>query len=814
MAEAGGACGAGGAPRPLRQPRDRGLLNQARARAAGLLRLAEQREEARNLFMWSGYSSDEVNNEGNGDDNGEAGDMDSDRELDRDSHSHGANSEDINSERSDSEGSIMNANVAMLESLRAWARRGVSKSKVDSLLSILRLYHPFLPKTCRGLLKTPSQLPIKDVGGGLYFYKGILKNIHSRIGENYLTNVNEIVMDVNMDGMPPFRNSPANFFPILGCFVGQEEPFIIAAWFGHSKEPEDLDEFLEDFVAEAEMLMNEGVHLWNDLYPFRIRNYIMDAVARSYVKCCVGHSATFACEKCVVQGARFRNRVVFVGLDCQERTDESFRNSQQPLHHKPGLISPLEVLGSGMVIQFRLDPLHLVYLGVFKRWLHFLFTERNKFQLNNDEFDGVCAAELELKEYCPCEFNRKPRQWKRAGNHFKGTELRRLLLYDGLKVFAGLDENLFKNYLLLQASVYILTSPYLRDILDVANECVREFITHCRQIFTRVFLVYNVHSFSHIVREAEQHSTLEEFSAFKFETYLGVIKRVIRSGYLPLHHLYNRDAETDGRLTNHNAALDPEAYILSREHIRPRGEMVDGTQFQMLKFGKITLSLTRPDCCFMTTDLDYSVVKFLATTDVDNGSPPNEYVDVVSSKWLHKDRKYCYWPPKNLESKATMLAIDHTQPDSSVWQSCPIDFLHDYDSYYKARMASKKAEDTDELSTVSSLIKGRKKRRIVAVFLKLCEICQNIILLTETTPTPIPADSVVNQVQKILVNQRQVYKSPVQSSELSDERNVLPVKDQVPMKTNSSEKNQFIQTRVVLHTSPANSGWYFYLVLV
>lgn len=46
------------------------------------------------------------------------------------------------------------------------------------------------------------------------------------------------------------------------------------------------------------------------------------------------------------------------------RIDESFANRNQPNHN-----SPLEELGIGMVSQFLLDGMHLVYLGVFRRLL-------------------------------------------------------------------------------------------------------------------------------------------------------------------------------------------------------------------------------------------------------------------------------------------------------------------------------------------------------------------------------------------------------------------------------------------------------------
>ncbi|XP_070168654.1 uncharacterized protein [Polyergus mexicanus] len=59
--------------------------------------------------------------------------------------------------------------------------------------------------------------------------------------------------------------------------------------------------------------------------------------------------------------------MTFADLDKPLRTDESFQNQDQPIHHQG--YSPLLIVESKMVSQFRLDAMHLVYSGVFKRLL-------------------------------------------------------------------------------------------------------------------------------------------------------------------------------------------------------------------------------------------------------------------------------------------------------------------------------------------------------------------------------------------------------------------------------------------------------------
>lgn len=67
------------------------------------------------------------------------------------------------------------------------------------------------------------------------------------------------------------------------------------------------------------------------LYSFVIRNFILDASARSLVKCCIGHGGSY--EKCTVIGETVHSRRVYLELNEPLRTDESFKNREQSLHH-------------------------------------------------------------------------------------------------------------------------------------------------------------------------------------------------------------------------------------------------------------------------------------------------------------------------------------------------------------------------------------------------------------------------------------------------------------------------------------------------
>ncbi|XP_024882379.1 uncharacterized protein LOC112461385 isoform X2 [Temnothorax curvispinosus] len=243
--------------------------------------------------------------------------------------------------------------VYVTETIREWALEGgvISMTKLNDLLLRLHVVHPTLPKSYKSLLKTPSDLNIIETDQAEIWYKGIRFNLDAMLLEEYLETYHQICIDVNMDGLPISKSSLLKFWPILGRLIDSEnEPFVISIYFGRT-DPTDVRSFLNNFVNEVEDLFQNGYTFNEITYPFVIRNFILDAPARSLVKCCIGHGGYGSCEKCTVIGETVHSRRVYLELDKPLRTDESFKNREQPLHHCGQ--SPLEQINIGMVSQFR-----------------------------------------------------------------------------------------------------------------------------------------------------------------------------------------------------------------------------------------------------------------------------------------------------------------------------------------------------------------------------------------------------------------------------------------------------------------------------
>ena len=116
--------------------------------------------------------------------------------------------------------------------------------KLKGLLSLLHPFHPQLPKDPRTLLQTMTKYVIDSIAGREYYQFGVtlgLRNLSSAIISN-IRDDNEMHLQINIDGLPLFRSSKTQFWPILGrvAWPFSSEPFIVGLFCG-DKKPTDVD---------------------------------------------------------------------------------------------------------------------------------------------------------------------------------------------------------------------------------------------------------------------------------------------------------------------------------------------------------------------------------------------------------------------------------------------------------------------------------------------------------------------------------------------------------------------------------------------
>ena len=271
------------------------------------------------------------------------------------------NDESIGDSNTDEE---VNNNSSLLCDLRDWAcRNKCTRNQVNELLSILRSNgHPELPVDSRTLIQTPREIKTVEKCGGQYIYIGIKKNILNCLAQYDDFQEETIELRINIDGIPLYKSSGLQAWPILGAFH-DSHPFLIAIFCG-SKKPSNCDDFLQDFLQEYEDLKIQHLTFRGKQYKIKIHSVLCDAPARQFLKCVKGHSGYFSCERCEIEGERVEFRMVFLSTSESLRTDPVFDIFGYPNHQSR--ISPLIDAGIKCIKQFPLDYMHILCLGVVR----------------------------------------------------------------------------------------------------------------------------------------------------------------------------------------------------------------------------------------------------------------------------------------------------------------------------------------------------------------------------------------------------------------------------------------------------------------
>lgn len=176
------------------------------------------------------------------------------------------------------------------------------------------------------------------------------------------------------------------------------------------------------------------------------------------------------------------------------------------------------------------------------------------FRLSAQQVFILSARLNSLARYVPSVF-RRPRGLEELGR-WKAVEFRQFLMYTGSVVLKGIvRDDVYQHFQTLSVAICILCNPALSDHFDFAGELLKYFVLQGPKLYGRAFLVYNVHSLLHLAEQAKRFGSLEEGSAFAFESFLGRLKTLVASGKNPLAQVVHRldTAMLPGRYTKREA---------------------------------------------------------------------------------------------------------------------------------------------------------------------------------------------------------------------------------------------------------------------
>lgn len=550
---------------------------------------------------------------------------------------------EIGAEASDSDNSSYDCSLSdenLQKSLFDWAVQfNITFTALGKLLGMLNQYHPDLPLDPRTLMQTPKDLPVTQLSnGGTYSHLGIAHTIVKLHSAEFLSKCiekGEILLQLNVDGLPIYKSSGFQLWPILGMVKGtpDEKPFTIGVYAG-TKKPDPVFEFLEEFVTEARHLEKNGIVVGDKTCNFGIHSIVCDAPARALIKNIKSHSGYNACERCTQKG-EWHGKIVYpFASDSQLRTDMSFGEMRDSEHHRGP--SPLNQLNVGLVSQVCLDYMHLICLGITRRliltWMRGPLASR---------LSASCVAQISanlesLKDCIPCEFARKPRTLTDV-DRWKATEFRQFLLYTGPVVLKNfLHDSLYKHFMLLSVGIFLCVNPGLcMQFAEYARSLFLLFVQHAPQLYGLDILVYNVHCLLHIVDDVVRFGPLDNISAFPFENHMRMFKKMIRGPRSPLKQVIARLTERENTCFRTSMS----STTLKGLHIYgplPESwkDFANVTQYNAMQLHDLTLKTSQKDGCVALACGNICVIKNIVQRDCE--------VFIIYQQFLQKKSFYDY----------------------------------------------------------------------------------------------------------------------------------------------------------------------------
>jgi hypothetical protein len=136
------------------------------------------------------------------------------------------------------------------------------------------------------VLQTPRNYEIKtSASGGNYYHFRIETGLHTYLQYyDILPTENRISLQFNIDGLPLFKSSNTELWPIL-CLLknSRSKPIIVGLYCG-KKKPAELIDFLNDFIVELQRLLTYGIVFNGVRFTVLIDCFVCYAPARAFLK--------------------------------------------------------------------------------------------------------------------------------------------------------------------------------------------------------------------------------------------------------------------------------------------------------------------------------------------------------------------------------------------------------------------------------------------------------------------------------------------------------------------------------------------------
>jgi hypothetical protein len=109
-----------------------------------------------------------------------------------------------------------------------------------------------------------------------------------------------------------------------------------------------------------------------------------------------------------------------------------------------------------------------------------------------------------------------------------------------------LPKTRFQHFMLLFYAMRIFCDKNSQtdELIQYGCHLCRKFVHNYSNTYMGSNIVYNVHSLIHLSDDVRRFGVLDKCSAFRYENALGMLKRKLHGGNLPLHQVCGRIHET------------------------------------------------------------------------------------------------------------------------------------------------------------------------------------------------------------------------------------------------------------------------------
>lgn len=408
-----------------------------------------------------------------------------------------------------------------------------------------------LPCDPRTVLKTPRTTTVWEIEGGQYYHFGIepaIKKIIIDAKNSRLVYTNNIDLLVNIDGAPLHNSTTKGIWPIQISTNLTKSVYAVGIFYGPGK-PLNVDEFMKMFVDEIKDLIKDRLNYLSETFTVSISALICDAPAKSMTMNTKGHSGYSCCPTCDIVGSRIENVTCFPnGMNQTLRTDEEFKNLSYIGTYQRGQTLLNQIPGLGLVSNVPRDYMHLVCLGVTRKLLYLWKYGPLNIRLDNQQIQVISDRLTAAATCMPTDFARRPRTLKHI-KQWKATECRRFLLYDGPVILKGvLSTDKYDNFIRLHTAIRILTDREKvarTECVNLAENLLRDFVESYQAIYGERYVTYNVHNLLHLASDVRHYGILDNFSCFRFESFIFFLKKLLRKHNQDLAQIVRRCKELD-----------------------------------------------------------------------------------------------------------------------------------------------------------------------------------------------------------------------------------------------------------------------------